>query len=68
MMTMSPEQQASFTTKRNLLVPPIPQENEPTEHTPHTESNPDVHASSSQPKDKGKTPATEDNNDDEETE
>ena len=54
---------------------PIPQENEPieprtkpTEHTLHTESNPEVHASSSQPKDKGKAPATEDSNDDEETE
>ena len=44
MMTMSPEQQATFIDKRNLLVPSVPQEDvnvhqkesrtEPTEPTP----------------------------------
>ena len=77
MMTISPEQQATFIDKKNLLVPPIPQEDEivhqkeprtePSEHTPHTEPTLEVHASSSQPQDKGKAPATEDSDDDEET-
>ena len=78
MMTMSSELQATFIDKKNLLVPPIPQEDEnvhqkepriePTEQTPHTESTPEVRASSSQPQDKGKAPENEDNDDDEETE
>nr|XP_027090322.1 muscle M-line assembly protein unc-89-like [Coffea arabica] len=58
-----------FIKKRNLLVPPIPEFNEnahqkeptpqPTEHTPGIEATPEAHASSSQPKDKGKAPITE---------
>nr|XP_027090364.1 nucleolin-like [Coffea arabica] len=43
---------------------------QPTEHTPGTEATPEAHASSSQPKDKGKAPVTEEatEEDDEETE
>nr|XP_027088664.1 RNA polymerase II degradation factor 1-like [Coffea arabica] len=69
-----------FNEKRNLLVPLISEFNEnahqkeprpqPTEHTPGTEATPEAHASSSQPKDKGKAPITEKETeeDDEETE
>ncbi|XP_027150377.1 histone H3.v1-like [Coffea eugenioides] len=59
MMTMTPAQQSSFIENRNLLVPPIPENNanvhgkeprlEPTGPTTGTETTP---ASSSQPKDK----------------
>nr|XP_027090373.1 nucleolar and coiled-body phosphoprotein 1-like [Coffea arabica] len=77
MMTMTPAPQSSFIEKRNLLVPPIPENNanvhgkeprpEPTGTATGTETTP---ASSSQPKDKGKAPATEEayEDDDEETE
>ncbi|XP_027178010.1 nucleolar and coiled-body phosphoprotein 1-like [Coffea eugenioides] len=77
MMTMTPAQQFSFMEKRNLLVPPIPENNEnahqkeprlePTGPTTDTEATP---ASSSRPKDKGKAPATVEayEEDDEETE
>nr|XP_027077049.1 uncharacterized protein LOC113700811 [Coffea arabica] len=77
MMTMTPAQQSSFIEERNLLVPPIPENNEnahqkeprpePTGPTTGTEATP---ASSSQPKDKGKAPTTEKayEEDDEETE
>ena len=77
MMTMTPAQQSSFIEKRNVLVHPIPENNEnahqkeprpePTGPTTGTEATP---ASSSQPKDKGKAPATEEayEEDDEETE
>nr|XP_027062807.1 nucleoplasmin-like [Coffea arabica] len=70
---MTSDQQSSFIEKRNLLVPPIPENNVneprsvPTGPTTGTETTP---ASSSQPKDKGKAPATEEayEDDDEETE
>ena len=83
MMTMSPEQQATFIDKRNLLVPPVPQEDEivhqmesrteptpvPQDKGPQTESTPKVHAPNSQPQDKGKASATEvSDDDDKETE
>ena len=81
MMTMSLEQQTIFIDKKNMLVPPISQEDEnvhqeeprteptePTEQTPHTEPTSEIHVSSSQPLDKGKRPTTEDSDDDEETE
>nr|XP_027065364.1 DNA ligase 1-like [Coffea arabica] len=76
MMTMSSEQQATFINKRNLLVPPIPQDNvnahqkEP-RTKPTTETIPEYHASNSQPQDKRKAPATEEEteeDDDEDTE
>nr|XP_027062805.1 uncharacterized protein LOC113689195 [Coffea arabica] len=77
MMTMSPAQQSSFIEKRNLLVPLEPKNNEntyqkelrsePIGPTTGTEATPTF---SSQPKDKGKAPATEEayEEDDEETE
>ncbi|XP_027166085.1 DNA ligase 1-like [Coffea eugenioides] len=80
MMTISPDQQVTFIDKRNLLVPPIPQDNENvhqkeprtelTEQTLRTETTPEARASSSQPQDKGKAPITkeETEEDDEETE
>ena len=90
MMTMTAEQQATFLEKRNLLVPPVPQEDEHIhQKEPHTESTAvpqgkepqtestspaaKVHASSSQPtphdpstSNKGKAPATEDSEADDE--
>nr|XP_027093660.1 uncharacterized protein LOC113714062 [Coffea arabica] len=78
MMTMSPAQQSIFIEKRNLLVPPIPEFNEsahqkeprpqPTEHTPGTETTPEAHAFSSQPKDKGKVPVTMETTEDDDAE
>ena len=83
MMTISPEQQATFINKRNLLVPPVPQEDEnvhqkesQTKSTPvpqdkgsQLESTLEVLVSSSQPQDKGKAPITEaSDDDDDETE
>ncbi|XP_027182087.1 uncharacterized protein LOC113780488 [Coffea eugenioides] len=76
MMTMSSEQQATFIEKRNLLVPPTPQDNENAHQKeprsePTTETTPEYRASSSQPQDKGKAPAIEeetDDDDDEDTE
>ena len=80
MMTMTSDQQATFVAKRNLLVPPIPPENENAHRKeprtePTTETTPEYRASSSQPQDKGKAPATEeeteeddDDDEDEDTE
>ncbi|XP_027171740.1 nucleolar and coiled-body phosphoprotein 1-like [Coffea eugenioides] len=77
MMTMTSAQQSSFLEKRNLLVPPIPETNETahqkeprSEPTGPTTGNETTPASSSQPKDKGKAPVTEEayEDDDEETE
>ncbi|XP_027166423.1 uncharacterized protein LOC113766428 [Coffea eugenioides] len=71
---------ATFIGKRNLLVPPTPVDNEnvhqkeprteQTEPTPGTETTPEAYASSSQPKNKGKAPITEEatEEDDEKTE
>nr|XP_027071826.1 ESF1 homolog [Coffea arabica]XP_027071827.1 ESF1 homolog [Coffea arabica] len=64
MMTMTSDQQATFVAKRNLLVPPIPPENENAHRKeprtePTTKVTPEYRASSSQSQDKGKTPATE---------
>ena len=69
MITIIFEQQATFIAKKNLLVPPIPQENENAHQKkprtePTTETTPEYRASSSQPQNKGKAPATEDNDDD----
>ncbi|XP_027156269.1 nucleolin-like [Coffea eugenioides] len=79
MMTMTSEQQATFVAKRNLLVLPIPPENENAHRKklrtePTTETTPEYRASSSQPQDKEKAPATEeeteedDDDEDEDTE
>ncbi|XP_027182105.1 uncharacterized protein LOC113780505 [Coffea eugenioides] len=75
MTTMTSEQQATFVAKRNLLVPPIPLENETAQRKefgtePTAETTPQYCASISQPQGKGKTPATdggteEDDDDDE---
>ncbi|XP_027166245.1 nucleolar and coiled-body phosphoprotein 1-like [Coffea eugenioides] len=77
MMTITSAQQSSFLEKRNLLMPPIPETNETahqkeprSEPTGPTTGNETTPASSSQPKDKGKAPVTEEayEDDDEETE
>ena len=80
MMTMTFDQQATFVVKKNLLVPPIPPENENTHRKeprtePTTEATPEYRASSSQPQDKGKAPVIkeeteeeDDVNEDEDTE
>ena len=81
-MTITSEQQTTFIAKRNLLVPPILQENENAHQKklrtePTTETTPEYRASNSQPQNKGKAPATEeeteendddDDDDDEDTE
>ncbi|XP_027174502.1 glutamic acid-rich protein-like [Coffea eugenioides] len=70
MMTMTSDQQATFVAKRNLLVPPIPPENENAQRKepriePTTETTPEYRASSSQPQDKGKAPTTEEETEEE---